>query len=133
MEDEGKDLRERKYPRVKESCEIKYRVIQDPVMQPEEQGGIAVNISGGGMCFSAEQEIQPGAVLALEMSLSELPTPIMSLARAVWCEEIEPPGKFDVGVEFWWIGWADSEVQDQMLKYIRQKLGDLLDAADQPT
>jgi len=84
-----------------------------------------MNISGGGMRFSADVEFETGAMVALEMSLGELPTPVVSLARVVWCERAEEEGKFDIGVEFWWIGWADEEAQGQMLKYINQKLGQL--------
>ena len=91
----------------------------------EEICGVAVNISGGGMCFSADREIPPGSMVALEMSLSELPTPVVSLGKVVWCDRGEEEGKYDVGVEFWWIGWADAEAQGQMLKYINQKLGQL--------
>jgi len=125
MAEQDEEMRRRKYPRVKESCRIKYRLVNDPVLQPEDQGGVAVNISGGGMRFSADEEFQPGAMIALEMSLGELPTPVVSLARVVWCERGEAEGTFDVGVEFWWIGWADAEAQGQMLKYINQKLGQL--------
>jgi len=125
MAEQETDLRRRKYPRVKESCHVKYRVIEEPVMRPEEQGGVAVNISGGGMCFTATQDLASGTMLALEMKLPELPTPVVALAHVVWCDLAGTPGAFDVGVEFWWIGWADEEVQDQMLKYIHQKLDEL--------
>ena len=125
MGEQDEEVRRRKYPRAKESCQVKYRLVNDPVLQPEEQGGVAMNISGGGMRFSADVEFETGAMVALEMSLAELPTPVVSLARVVWCERAEEEGKFDIGVEFWWIGWADEEAQGQMLKYINQKLGQL--------
>ena len=121
------DWRRRKYPRIKESCEVRYRVIQDQAMPPPKQGGVAVNISGGGMCFSVERPLKPGSMVVLEMSIDELTTPVVSLGRVVWCEPAAKPGKFDVGVEFWWIGWADEKAQEQMLKYVSQKL-DKVDA-----
>ena len=125
MAEQDAELRRRKYPRVKEACAVKYRVVRAPEEQPDDQGGVVVNISGGGMCFSVDEELAPGAVLALEMSLSGLPTPVVSLARIVWCDAGEQPERFDVGVEFCWIGWADAEAQDRMLKYIHEKLDDL--------
>jgi len=125
MSQEDADRRQRKYPRVKEACEVKYRVIEDPVMQPERQGGVALNISGGGMCFSVEQELELGSMLAIELTLPELPTPVVSLARVVWCDLGDGAAKFDVGVEFWWIGWADTEAQGHMLRYINEKLDEL--------
>ena len=60
----------------------------------------------------------------LEMSLSQSPTPVVSLGRVVWCEA-GAGGKFDVGIEFWWIGWADEEAQRHMLGYIGQKLKEM--------
>ncbi len=124
MGNQEKELRERKYPRVKESCQVTYRVIEEGIAQAEERGAMAVNISGGGMCFSADRQLQPGSLVALEMSLSQLPTPVLSLGRVAWCE-VGAGGKFDVGVEFWWIGWADEEAQRHMLGYIGQKLKEM--------
>ena len=125
MSEQEKELRQRKYPRIKESCKVKYRIVQDTERQLEKQGGAAVNISGGGMCFSSDEEIELGSMITLEMTLSGLSAPVVSLARVVWCERSEGPEGFDVGVEFWWIGWADEEAQAKMLKYIDLKLGDL--------
>jgi hypothetical protein len=124
MADQSEERR-RKYPRLRESCNVRYRVVEDPVMRPEEQGGVAVNISGGGMCFAADQEIPPGAMIALEIRIGELPTPVMAFGRVVWCEDAGEAGKTDVGVEFWWIGWADAEAQGKMLRYIQEKLDKL--------
>jgi Tfp pilus assembly protein PilZ len=122
MDDE---LRRRKYPRVRESCNVKFRVVDDPVLQPEDQGGVAVNISGGGMCFQSERELQPGAMVAVQMTLTQLPTPVVSLGKVVWCEPGQAGSNFDIGVEFWWIGWADQEAQSQMLHYVNEKLEEL--------
>ena len=125
MTDEDEELRRRKYPRVNEACNVKYHVVEDAAVPARNQGGVAVNISGGGMCFSADGPLEPGSMVALEMTLSDLPTPVVSLGRVVWSEPSEEAGKFDVGVEFWWIGWADEEAQNRMLGYINQKLGEL--------
>ncbi len=133
MPEQDEDVRRRKYPRVKESCNVKYHVVQGPAEQLKEQGAAAVNIGGGGMCFSADQQIEPGAMIAMEMTLSELPTPVVSLGRVVWCEQTEGPDQFDVGVEFWWVGWADQEAQAQMLKYIKQKVDELGISGDTET
>ncbi len=125
MSEQATDLRRRKYPRVKESCGVRYRVIEEPAAQGESRNGMARNISGGGMCFSADRPFKPGIMIALEMSLSELPAPVVSLGRVVWCERVEKSDRYDVGVEFWWIGWADEEAQGRMLKYVHEKLDEL--------
>jgi c-di-GMP-binding flagellar brake protein YcgR len=119
------ELRERKYPRVKEACKIKYRLVEDQAAAGIEQGAVAVNISGGGMRFMADEAFKPGAMVALDMSLSHLPNPVVALARVVWCETSEKPGKYEVGVEFWWVGWADTEAQAKMLAYINKKLEEM--------
>ncbi len=126
MSDQASDLRRRKYPRVKESCGVRYRVIEESAAPEKNRSGTARNISGGGMCFSAGRPFEPGAMVALEMSLSELPAPVVSLGRVVWCERAaDGAGGYDVGVEFWWIGWADEEAQGRMLKYIHEKLDEM--------
>ena len=125
MSEYDEELRRRKYPRVKESCQVKYRVVEKGTGGPKDRDGAAVNISGGGMCFSSDEPLEPGSMVALEMSLSHLPTPVVSLGRVVWCEEAEELGKYDVGVEFWWIGWADEEAQRKMLQYVQERLGQM--------
>jgi len=125
------ELRERKYPRVKESCRVAYRVVKDRA-QMASQEGLAVNISGGGMCFSSDEAVEPGSMITVQMSLEQLATPVVSLGRVVWCEPAKEGDTFDVGVEFWWIGWADVEAQGRMLKYINQRLDELgLDETDE--
>jgi len=119
------EQRERKYPRVKETCNVKYHVVEGSSMEALQDGGVAVNISGGGMCFAADEALKPGETVAMEMTLSQLPTPVVSLGKVVWCEPSAETDKFDVGVEFWWIGWADAGAQEKMLGYIHQKLDEL--------
>ncbi len=117
--------RDRKYPRVKESCHVKYRVVQDAAVGQLEDRGVAVNISGGGMCFQSGEPLKAGETVALELTLEQLSTPVVSLGKVCWCEPAAEAGKFDVGVEFWWIGWADQEAQERMLGYVSEKLGDI--------
>ncbi|MFW6107664.1 MAG: PilZ domain-containing protein [bacterium] len=134
MSESESELRRRQYPRVRESCELSYRVVMDPALKPEEEGAVAVNISGGGMRFRADQELEPGTMVALRMTLPELPTPVVSLARVVWCEQTPAEAaQYDVGVEFWWIGWSDGDVQSEMLRYVNEKLQDMgIDPTGEP-
>ena len=122
MAEPNDELRQRKYPRVKERCQVKYRVVPETALEPEDGGGVAVNISGGGMCLSTDEPVKPGSMIAVEMSLADLPTPVISLGRVVWCERVEAGTGYEIGVEFWWIGWADEEAQRRMLEYVRGKL-----------
>jgi c-di-GMP-binding flagellar brake protein YcgR len=125
MTEEVDEQRDRKYPRVKETCNVKYHVVENSSLGTLQDRGVAVNISGGGMCFAADEAVTPGETVAMEMTLSQLPTPVVSLGKVVWCEQAADSDKFDVGVEFWWIGWADMEAQEKMLGYIHEKLDEL--------
>lgn len=126
MSESEKEQRRREYPRVKESCEVSFRVVDDAAGRPEDEGAKAVNISGGGMCFRSHRMLTPGSMVALRMALEGLPSPVVALARVVWCEQQpDSDDQYDVGVEFWWIGWAEAESQKAMLTYINGKLKDL--------
>ena len=65
------------------------------------------NISGGGICFTNAVAVPKGKMLALEMELPGFPTSVISMGKVIWCRESQDGrGLFDVGVEFWWVGWA---------------------------
>jgi hypothetical protein len=111
----------RKYPRVSEDCEVNCELIDDDV-RPEGQDGVALNISGGGMCFSTLGPLPVGAMVALQVNLPQLPSRVVALAKVCWSRPQADTGKFDNGVEFWWIGWRDEQAQDAMLDYVKGKL-----------
>lgn len=129
---EKDEMRRRKYPRVKDNCSLRFKVITEAPIESDgvsaHDMGVAINISGGGMCFSANKPLAPGTMITCEMKLSQLPTPVVSFGKVVWCERSESPATFDIGLEFWWIGWSDAEAQDKMLKYINSKLSPFGDA-----
>jgi hypothetical protein len=113
----------REFPRVSASCQITWRVIDERSMTmtaPPSEGGFLQNISGGGLCFSTSTPPPTGLMLALKLCLPELPTPVIALGRASWVEESS--AGFDVGVEFWWIGWQDEGVQAEIRNLITYKL-----------
>jgi hypothetical protein len=115
----------RAFPRVSASCEITWRVIDDRSLTqtaPPSEGGFLQNISGGGLCFSTPTPPPTGVMLALRLKLAELPTPVIALGKASWVEEAGTG--YDVGVEFWWIGWQDEGVQAEIRNLIAHKLAD---------
>jgi hypothetical protein len=119
-------MRERRaYPRVSAACDITWRVIDqgsiDGTAAPAD-GGFLQNISGGGLCFTTPLPPEKGAMLALKMRLPDLPTPVIALGRAAWVEEAG--AGFDVGVEFWWIGWQDEGVQAEIRSMITHQLAE---------
>jgi hypothetical protein len=118
----------RVYPRVSSSCEITWRVIDRGEQSAHArkstspEGGFLQNISGGGLCFSAPSPPPVGVMLALKIGIPELPAPVIALGRAVWVEQ-NTPG-YEVGVEFWWIGWQDEGVQAEIRNLITHKLAE---------
>src|SRR5262245_11104488 len=96
----------RTFPRVSAACEITWRTIDDRSVEgvaPPAAAGFLQNISGGGLCFTSETPPPVGVMLALKMKLPEVPAPVIALGRAQWVEE--SIAGFEVGVEFWWVGW----------------------------
>jgi len=79
----------------------------------EEEKEVTKNISGGGICLIAEEKLNKGDTLYLEIELpsGEL---IYARGRVVWVNEYEIIGvevkkKYDVGIEFIEIKEEDRE------------------------
>lgn len=112
----------RKFPRLGEIWNVDYRIITTEEFQKNPIGGLTVNISGGGICFESDEDIPKGAMLALEMKSEIFPSPIIALARTVWCKKEKKKDKFEVGAEFWWTGWKDNTSQQAVSEYISKKI-----------
>ena len=111
----------RQYPRVSADCKVDYEVVQQEG-RGEMETGFAVNISGGGLCFTSQEQLPMGAMVALKVRMPQMPSPIVALARVMWTRPQQGSGLFENGVEFWWLGWGDSSAQDAMLDYVNEKL-----------
>jgi hypothetical protein len=111
----------RRFPRLKQACQIRYRKLEPEGMPEVGTDGVTVNISGGGIAFEVSEAVEPGALLAIEMTLPEYESAVVSLGRAVWCRE-GGGGKYELGMEFWWIGWGDDGAQMAISGYIKKAL-----------
>jgi Tfp pilus assembly protein PilZ len=117
---------ERSFPRVSAACGLSWRPIDreeglDKLADRNE--AVMNNISGGGISFTSDEKIPVGRMLALEVELPGFPTAVISMGKVVWCRPAEDePGRFEAGVEFWWIGWKDEETQNQIRQFIAQSL-----------
>lgn len=107
---------ERKFPRLDESWQLTYRILENEKIIKDPLRNFTVNISGGGLSFKAEEELVPKTLLAIELESEEFPSPILVLARVVWCKAIQH--EYEVGAEFWWIGWKDNDAQQTISNYI---------------
>ncbi len=110
----------RRFPRLRASCAIRVKPIAAAARPDAGIDAVTVNISGGGLCYRAAEPVRAGEFLAIEMSLPEFRSPIVAMGRAVYCEP--RGGQYDVGVEFWWVGWGDDSAQRAIGDYIKTEL-----------
>jgi Tfp pilus assembly protein PilZ len=85
------------------------------------------NISGGGICFSNPDQIPEGSMLALEVALPEFPDTVISMGKVCWCRASTDGDDYEIGVEFWWIGWKDEAAQQKLRSFITTALREDLD------
>jgi Tfp pilus assembly protein PilZ len=114
----------REFPRVSVNCEVRHRAVdlEDGIRElGADMPGVMKNISGGGICFSAPERQPEGQMLALEIELPGFPSAVLSYGRVAWSRP-RADGRFDVGVEFWWIGWNDDQAQHQIRNFLSRIL-----------
>ena len=110
----------RKFPRLDEKWKINYRVLEkeeffkDPIRQ------FTMNISSGGLCFETEEEIVPDTMLALELESDISPSAILAISKVIWCKKAGLG--YEIGAEFWWIGWQNDDAQKAVANYIASAL-----------
>ena len=110
----------RKFPRVRDNCSIRVRTLAGFSAPEAGFDARTVNISGGGLCFRADQRVEAGEFVAIEMAMPEFKSPVVALGRVSWVGAAAPP--CDVGVEFWWVGWGDDSAQRAIADYIKSEL-----------
>jgi c-di-GMP-binding flagellar brake protein YcgR len=115
-------MKRRKFPRLKEGWALEYRVLDTAQFERNPVSSLAVNISGGGVCMEAKQEIDPGTMVAVDLHSPAFDSPILALARVVWCKKKLFSDAYEVGAEFWWVGWKDTDAQGKIADYIRDRV-----------
>ncbi len=108
--------RRRRFPRLGKDFQITYRMVDQEKFDNDPISSMALNISGGGVCFEATENLRKGALVALDLRSEDFDTPILALAKVVWCK---PHGDiYKVGAEFWWTGWGDNQAQMTIANYV---------------
>jgi len=108
----------REFLRLSEIWDLDYKIIALEDIKKGTISSLTVNISGGGVCFETNKEIPAGAMLVLELKSKHFPSPIIALAKSVWCKKAKKKDKFDVGVQFWWTGWKENDSQEAVSEYV---------------
>ncbi len=106
----------RKFPRVSKEYRVSYSLVDQEQFDRNPVSGLAVNISGGGICFTAEEPLAKGCMVALDINADDLHSSILALAKVKWCKTKND--SYEIGAEFWWIGWRDNEAQTTVADFI---------------
>ncbi|MBM3222309.1 MAG: PilZ domain-containing protein [Candidatus Tectomicrobia bacterium] len=107
----------RRFPRLRKDFQITYRTVDREKFENDPISAMAINISGGGVCFEASEDLHKGALVALDIRSDDFGAPILALAKVVWCKA-QRGGGYTVGAEFWWIGWGDKAAQNTIANYV---------------
>ena len=127
MSQEKSLAEQRSFPRVSASCDVKFKPVEgDPNFDQLKTDGSGVmnNISGGGISFQTSEALEVDQMIALEVNLPGFPNNVISMGKVCWCCDSESGSGYDVGVEFWWIGWQDESAQAKIRGFITDALGD---------
>ena len=109
----------RKFPRVDKNYQVSFSVIDKDQFEENPISSLAVNISGGGLCFESDQALEKDTLVALEINADNFSSAILALARVAWCK---PRGDtYELGAEFWWTGWRDQQAQSSIGDFIASK------------
>lgn len=111
----------RRFPRLRTSCGIRYKPVKADGILGDAAKAFTVNISGGGVCLETDEGLPAGSLLAVELDLPDYDCPIVSLGRVAWCRP-DASGKFEIGLEFWWVGWGDDSAQKTVSDHIKNSL-----------
>ncbi len=102
----------RKFVRLDTRIEVTYTKLP----APDLHSVVTKNISAGGVCFFAKEELPEGTLIRAAMSLPGRAKPILFTARVIWSEAYEVIGKterhraVEIGVVFVDISPEDKEV-----------------------
>ena len=80
----------RRFPRLSKDFQITYRMVDQEKFDHDPIKSLALNISGGGVCFEATDNLQKGTLVALDIRSDDFNAPILALAKVVWCKPMGP-------------------------------------------
>ena len=107
---------QRRFQRLNEKWQLTYHILEEDHFLSGPIHQYTLNISGGGTCFTTDEEIKPGTPVALELNSDQYPAPILALANVVWCKRRRHT--YEVGAEFWWVGWKNDSAQRTIANYV---------------
>lgn len=95
----------RKFPRLNSRWQINFRVIGSDQFQHELIDQYTTNLSRGGICFTSDEVIEPNTMVAIELASDRFSSGLLGLAKVIRCKRARHG--YEIGAEFWWIGWQN--------------------------
>ncbi len=108
----------RKYPRLDKNCHLAYTIVDPEQLSGTPMHSYVVNISGGGIGFTATEALAKDTMVALQIRVDDYQLPVLALAKVKWCKE--EGEHYDIGAEYWWVGWSDQHAQNTMADFIAE-------------
>jgi len=108
-------------PRAGATFPVQYKLLDEKGQEQRQVCGSAVNVSDSGLRFQTDEQLQTGCVVAAEFNLPGSESEVVAVGKVVWCRPSDQAG-FDVGMEFWWLGWRDEHAQQALADYVQSKL-----------
>lgn len=112
----------RNFPRIGQIWKLDYRKISSEKFNTDLLSSFTVNVSGGGICFEAKEEIPEGTIMALELKSTIFPSHFIALGKVAWCKKEKKKDSYEIGVEFLWTGWKDKDAQKKLAEYILKQI-----------
>lgn len=123
-ENEKHNAERRRSPRAEVTFPVKYRIMDQSGTTQATVSGRAMNVSGSGLRFHTDQPVEIGSTLAAEFQIPASQSEIVAVGRVIWSRPADEGG-FEVGLEFWWLGWRDENAQRALDDFVRTRLKDL--------
>lgn len=105
----------RKSPRLDESWQVTYRVMDSEGWSPPVQQN-TINISGGGLCFASNEQLSPETLITFELFCERKSMHLAGLAKIMWCEPKQ--GTYENGAVFCWHEWACDAAPQAIHDYV---------------
>jgi hypothetical protein len=119
----------RKFPRLADDCRLKYQIINHSSFKQRKLDAAILNVSGGGIQFTVREGIATNTLLAIEMQGPAFDSPVIAIANTIRCDKRRTDDMYDIGCEFWWVGWKDNDIQKNLADYISEQTRNSKNAA----
>ena len=109
----------RKFPRIPEAFEVRYRVFGDMAASWCEV--TTINLSAGGLRFRGPEPLELGTPLDFKIQLDGFPQALMLRGVIVW-NRMQSPGVTEYGAQFIDLTMPQQAQIDRLVLFLRQRV-----------